>query len=163
MSGAGAAPGQRTDGGENMYLALLPTAESERLIRHAAPEAGELHLTVIHSPERSIDPPAITTDAWWAEKKYRTLTALVGGVGRFGPPHKPVLALPLAFQGFGAHDLADLIALRAVAEVALTGAGIPWSKQWQFRPHVSLGPANVVKVVGVLPRELHFDRLEWRR
>lgn len=146
-----------------MYLALLLAAESERLIRHAVPAAGELHLTVIHSPERSIDPPATTTDAWWGEKKYRTLTGLVGGVERFGPPQKPVLALPLAFQGFGAHDLADLVALRRVAELALTGAGIPWSKQWQFRPHVSLGPSDVVQVVGVLPREIHFDRLAWRR
>lgn len=163
MSGAGTAPGQRTDGCENMYLALLLAAESERLIRLAVPEAGELHLTVLHSPERAVEPPVGTTAAWWGLIADRSIHANVSGVERFGPPHNPVCALQLSFGLLYSSDLSDLVALRFIALDALTDAGVACSKEWGFRPHVSLGPWGVALVQGVLPKKVHFDRLEWRR
>lgn len=146
-----------------MYLALLLSRESERLIRTAVPSAGELHMAVIHSPDRSAAPPSSSTDAWWKLTADRTISAFIGGVERFGPPHKPVSALAMHF-GLNLNEMFDLITLRGVAECALTSAGIAWSREWAFRPHVSLGPWEVARVPGVpLPRVAYFDRLEWRR
>ena len=146
-----------------MYLALCLSLESEQAIRTAVPAAGELHLTVIHSPE-----PYSTYDLWYkttpSDARQALKEAALGllptpceckvlGTALFGGKTK-VTALQLVMNG-------RLEKLRVLAEAVLFDASIPWSKQWGFSPHITLGRGKV-KLAETFPSVVTFDRMEWR-
>jgi 2'-5' RNA ligase len=146
-----------------MYLALCLSPESEQAIRTAVPAAGELHLTVIHSPEpiaklkkwREVH----TSEAWDALKAAsamlveESLEAHSEGIVTFGGKTK-VAALKLNLTN-------KLDVFRTLAEAVLFDASIPWSKQWSFSPHITLGRGKV-KLAETFPSVVTFDRMEWR-
>lgn len=147
-----------------MHLAICLSPESEQAIRTAVPTAGELHLTVIHSPE-----PLSTFELWRASTcgaaldKLRAvradllahpLNASVDGLGSFGGKTK-VTALQLVMNE-------RLEKLRVLAEAVLFDASIPWSKQWGFSPHITLGRGLPEITSSALPSVVTFDRMEWR-
>ena len=157
-----------------MYLALCLSLESEQAIRTGlwwdmlapATPSEEFHLTVIHSPE-----PYSTLQHWWmtnssrAKEDFRRerhgrdnlllqpISASVDGLGSFGGKTK-VTALQLVMNG-------RLEKLRVLAEAVLFDASIPWSKQWGFSPHITLGRGKV-KLAETFPSVVTFDRMEWR-
>jgi len=128
-----------------MYLALLLSPESEaELRRHALDAPANLHLTVIHSKEtRELALPLPSV----------TLPIIGQGVSTdsFGPPTKRVKVLKINSDPFWE--------LRRQAEAILHKRYIPWSTQWNFSPHLTLGKGGYS---GSLPVALTFDRLEWR-
>lgn len=147
-----------------MYLALRLSLDSEKAIRTAVPTAGELHLTIIHSPEKmpAVKAPvpllvsaSAATLSWY--KSAQTLfpfEALTAGLNTFGGKTK-VVALRLQSN-------AVLRELREMAEAVLFDAGISWSKQWLFSPHITLGRGISVELASPLPSVVTFDRMEWR-
>lgn len=141
-----------------MYLALCLSPDSEKAIRTAVPTAGELHLTIIHSPERMPDVNSgFVTMA--ANKTAPVRAALpfdvcTDGLNTFGGKTK-VVALRLQSN-------AVLRELREMAEAVLFDASISWSKQWTFSPHITLGRGISVELASPLPSVVTFDRMEWR-
>lgn len=147
-----------------MYLALCLSPESEQAIRTAVPAAGELHLTVIHSL-KSLS----TLEAWCvstssdamrelrdarADLLWQTCDCKVFGTALFGGKTK-VTALQLVMNE-------RLEKLRVLAEAVLFDACIPWSKQWGFSPHITLGRGLLEITSSALPSVVTFDRMEWR-
>lgn len=53
----------------------------------------------------------------------------------------------------------DLRRMRTEAEAILCAAGLPWSKQWAFSPHLVIGP---LRAKTPAPATVRFDRMEWR-
>lgn len=130
-----------------MYLALIPDADSLAALRRFAPSLpSDAHVTIIHSKAQSIVPLAVP---YWS----RAMTLKTNGVAAFGWKSK-VLVLRLNVL----ND--ELIALRSQAETILRDAVLPWSKEWLFSPHVTLG--KPLTTIGEAPATLRFDRLEWR-
>jgi len=128
-----------------MYLALLLSLESEAELRRFAPDApANLHLTIIHSKETREMAPLLPSVA---------LPIIGQGVSTdsFGPPTKRVKVLKICSDPFWE--------LRRQAEAILRTRYIPWSTQWNFSPHLTLGKNGYS---GSLPVTLTFDRLEWR-
>ena len=128
-----------------MYLALLLSPESEAELRRFAADApADLHLTIIHSKEtRELAPPLPSV-----------MLPMIGqGVSTdwFGPPTKRVKVLKICSDPFWE--------LRRQAEAILRARYIPWSTQWNFSPHLTLGKNGYSSS---LPVALTFDRLEWR-
>lgn len=151
-----------------MYLALLPSKDSEAAIRAALPQCGELHLTIIHSQIAYFKNDNVV-ESYWRDIVGGSLAEEVESLKAFGPPKAQVLALKLRerhAQG------SDLFSLRHVAEECLQRAKIAWSKQWDFSPHITLGkrdlfPKSDASVLAAfaaiaLPQQITFDRLEWR-
>lgn len=142
-----------------MYLALCLSPNSEKAIRTAVPSAGELHLTIIHSPEKApttvLGYASAATLSWHksaqAALPFDTFT---DGLSIFGGKTK-VVALRLQSNPF-------LRELRELAEAVLFDASISWSKQWLFSPHITLGRWISVELTSPLPSVVTFDRMEWR-
>lgn len=125
-----------------MYLALLPDADSLAALKRFAPALpADAHVTVIHSNSYPL-PPAIP--AWHGALVLETDTIAVFGRNKLG------LKLKLS---------ADLHRIRAEAEDILRAAGLPWSKQWPFSPHITIGSQRAKTAP---PATLRFDRMEWR-
>lgn len=147
-----------------MYLALLLSPESEAELRRFAPDAPvDLHLTIIHS-KTDIRQAAAATRVHNLGEQPQTISAglplpsvalpIIGqGVSTdwFGPPTKRVKVLKICSDPFWE--------LRRQAEAILRTRYIPWSTQWNFSPHLTLGKSGYS---GSLPITLTFDRLEWR-
>lgn len=128
-----------------MYLALLLSPESEAELRRFAPDAPtDLHLTIIHSKSELVVGLPLPSVA---------LPIIGQGISTdsFGPPTKRVKVLKIDSDPFWE--------LRRQAEAILHKRYIPWSTQWNFSPHLTLGKSGYS---GSLPIALTFDRLEWR-
>lgn len=147
-----------------MYLALRLSLDSEKAIRTAVPTAGELHLTIIHSPEKmpavKAPVPLLVSASAATMAKYKTAQAAL-----------PFIAHTDGFSTFGGK--AKVVALkiqpswwstlfRETAEAVLFDASLSWSKQWQFSPHITLGRGLSVELASPLPSVVTFDRMEWR-
>lgn len=129
-----------------MYLALLPDAETLENLRRFAPSLpGDAHLTVIHSKAELTAPPV--RPLW-----FPPLVAESRRVSLFGPARN-LIVLEL-------EKCSALEALRFGAERALRSAELPWSAEWPFSPHVTLGKRGD-RTVGLAPKTLVFGRLEW--
>lgn len=125
-----------------MYLALLPDADSLAALKRFAPSLpDDAHVTVIHSNSYPL-PPAIP--AWHSTLVLETDTVAVFGRNKLG------LKLKLN---------ENLYRIRSEAEGILHAAGLPWSKQWAYVPHITLGPLRAKMPP---PTTLRFDRMEWR-
>lgn len=126
-----------------MYLALLPDADSLAALKRFAPSlSDDAHVTIIHSNSYPL-PPAIPA---WSGALVLETEALT----HFGRGRVSVIKLKLS---------ADLRRIRAEAEGILRTAGLPWSKQWPFSPHVTL---DRMYNEALRPSTLRFDRMEWR-
>jgi 2'-5' RNA ligase len=150
-----------------MYLALRLSAESEQDIRNGllwdkvepVTPSEEFHLTVIHSPESTIKLKKHTSEAWEALKAAgamltdEPLVAHSEGLVTFGGRIK-VAALKLNLTN-------RLDVFRTLAEAVLFEANIPWSTQWGFSPHVTLGRGKV-KLTDTFPSVVTFNSMEWR-
>lgn len=154
-----------------MYLALRLSAESEQDIRNGllwdkvepVTPSEEFHLTVIHSPERAhslvTSYAERSSEAWEALKAAgamltdEPLVAHSEGLVTFGGRIK-VAALQLNLTN-------RLDVFRTLAEAVLFEANIPWSTQWGFSPHVTLGRGKV-KLTDTFPSVVTFNSMEWR-
>jgi 2'-5' RNA ligase len=150
-----------------MYLALRLSPESEQDIRNGllwdkeepVTPSDEFHLTVIHSPESTIKLKNHTSEAWDSLKAAgatlidEPLVAHSEGLVTFGGRIK-VAALKLNLTN-------RLDVFRTLAEAVLFEANIPWSTQWGFSPHVTLGRGKV-KLTDTFPSVVTFNSMEWR-
>ena len=128
-----------------MYLALLPDTDSLAALRHFAPALPtDAHVTVIHSKAHSSAPLPIS---YWSH----ALTLETGAIALFGGRNK-VLVLKLSIN-------AELQAIRTQTETILRDAGLVWSAEWLFSPHITIG-SQLAKMAP--PATLRFDRMEWR-
>jgi len=144
-----------------MYLALIPDADSLAALRRFAPSLpSDAHVTIIHSKAQSSAPLA---GPYWSHG----MTLKTNGVAVFGGRSKVlVLRLNVLNAELTANLAADLClsplsVLRTQAETILRDAGLSWSKEWPFSPHVTLGPP-IYGLLGEAPATLRFDRMEWR-
>lgn len=137
-----------------MYLALIPDEQTTKTLRAFAPALpSDAHCTIIHSkaqpPERGLSLPK------WPNLSLRNVETFPEGVAIFGGRVKvAVLKLRIVFE---------LAYLRGSAEQIFLESrpSIPWSSEWAFSPHVTLGGADM-QLVGEPPAVLRFDRMEWR-
>lgn len=128
-----------------MYLALFMTSESETALRHFAPDAPKnLHLTVVHV--KGVRP----VEAILYHEPSLPVECICLELDELGPPERRVRALLM--------DPTPLLDLRKRVEHLLIRVGISWSREWPFRPHVSVGRS---KTVGEPPRSLTFDSVAW--
>lgn len=138
-----------------MYLALIPDEQTTKALRAFAPALpSDAHCTIIHSKAPL---PAGLPLPEWPNLNLRNIETIpeTNGIRLYGGKNKVVvLQLRLCFE---------LTFLRARAEQILTEQrhSIPWSKEWAFSPHVTLGGADA-QLVGEPPAVLRFDRMEWR-
>lgn len=136
-----------------MYLALSPDEQTTKALRAFAPALpSDAHCTIIHS--KSILPVGLPLPKW-SKLNGSFVYATLQGIETFGGKHK-VRVLKLALN-------AELVYLRSYAEMVFTEQrySIPWSKEWAFSPHVTLGSA-AVQLIGEPPAVLRFNRMEWR-
>lgn len=136
-----------------MYLALIPDEQTLKALRTFAPALpSDAHCTIIHSKAPL---PADLPLPDYLKINGAYACAAPFGVAVFGGKHK-VKVLKLAMN-------VELTFLRAGAEMLLSEQrrSIPWSSEWAFSPHVTLGGADT-QLVGEQPALLRFDRLEWR-
>ena len=128
-----------------MYLALLPDADSlAALKRFALSLPDDAHVTIIHSKAHSGAPLPIPK--WSSALMLKT-----NGVASFGWKSKLVLRLNVLNN--------ELIAIRLQAETILRDANLPWSAEWLFSPHVTIGSQRAKMAP---PAALRFDRMAWR-
>lgn len=140
-----------------MYLALIPDEQTTKALRAFAPALpSDAHCTIIHSkallPEKGLPLPPMSNAELFNIKIVETESARIE---IFGGKYKVrVLKLKLNYE---------LSYLRTGAEQILTEQrhSIPWSKEWAFSPHVTLGGAGA-QLAGEPPTLLRFDRMEWR-
>lgn len=147
-----------------MYLALCLSPESEQAIRTAVPAAGELHLTVIHSPE-----PYSTYDLWYKTMPSDARQALKeAALGLLPTPCDCKVLGTALFGGKTKVTVLQLVMnehlekLRSLAEAVLFDASIPWSKQWVFSPHITLGRGLPEIASSAFSSVVTFNRMEWR-
>ncbi len=136
-----------------MYLALIPDEQTTKALRAFAPALpSDAHCTIIHSkaplPAGLPLPELAKLNGSYVCATPQTITV-------FGGKYK-VKVLKLAIN-------VELAYLRAYAEQILTEQrhSIPWSSEWAFSPHITLGGAGA-QLVGDPPALLRFDRMEWR-
>lgn len=134
-----------------MYLALIPDEQTTEALRVFAPALpSDAHCTIIHSKaplSAGLLLPA------WPNKSTENVETYSEGVAIFGGKVKvSVLKLRVTFE---------LDFLRRFTEMLLRKNFIPWSTEWAFSPHVTLGAADAL-LVGDPPALLRFDRMEWR-
>jgi 2'-5' RNA ligase len=79
------------------------------------------------------------------------MTLKTNGVASFGWKPKLVLRLNVLNN--------ELIAIRSQAETILRDANLPWSVEWLFSPHITIGGQRAKTAP---PTTLRFDRMEWR-
>ena len=128
-----------------MYLALLPDADSlAALKRFALSLPDDAHVTIIHSKAHSGAPLPVS---YWSH----ALTLETGSIALFGGRNK-VLVLKLSIN-------AELLGIRAQTETILRDAGLVWSAEWSFSPHITIGSQRAKLAP---PATLRFDRMEWR-
>ena len=128
-----------------MYLALLPDADSLAALKRFAPALpNDAHVTVIHSKAHSGAPLPIP-------KWSGALTLKTNGVASFGWKSKLVLRLNVLND--------ELIVIRAQTETILRDANLPWSAEWPFSPHITIGSQRAKMPP---PATLRFDRMAWR-
>lgn len=136
-----------------MYLALIPDEQTTEALRAFAPALPpDAHCTIIHSKAPL---PAGLPLPKGPSLNLRNVETFPEGVAVFGGKVKVVvLKLRVVFE---------LAYLRGSAEQILAEQrhSIPWSKEWAFSPHVTLGGADA-QLVGEPPAVLRFDRMEWR-
>lgn len=136
-----------------MYLALIPDEQTTKALRAFAPALpSDAHCTIIHS--KAPLPTGLPLPKW-PNFNLRNVETFPEGVAVFGGKVKvAVLKLRVVFE---------LAYLRGSAEQIFTEQrrSIPWSKEWAFSPHVTLGGAGA-QLVGEPPAVLRFDRMEWR-
>lgn len=136
-----------------MYLALIPDEQTLKALRAYAPTLPlDAHCTIIHSKAPL---PAGLPLPGYCKLNGSYACAAPAGVAVFGGKYK-VKVLKLTLN-------VELAFLRAGAEMLLSEQrhSIPWSKEWAFSPHVTLGGADA-HLVGDPPALLRFDRMEWR-
>jgi len=133
-----------------MYLALIPDEQTIKALRAFAPALpSNAHCTIIHS--KTALPVGLLLPEW-PKLNGSYVCAAPGEIATFGGKYK-VQVLKLALN-------AELEYLRSYAEAALYTRQIPWSKEWAFSPHVTLGRTDT-PLVGEPPVMLRFDRMEW--
>ena len=136
-----------------MYLALIPDEQTTKALRAFAPALpSDAHCTVIHSKAPL---PAGLPLPVWPNLSVRNVETFPEGVAVFGGKIKvAVLKLRIVFE---------LAYLRGSAEQIFLESrpSIPYSSEWAFSPHVTLGGAGA-QLVGEPPTLLRFDRMEWR-
>ena len=134
-----------------MYLALIPDEQTTKALRAFAPALPpNAHCTIIHSKAQL--PAGLPLPAW-PNKSTENVETYPEGVAVFGGKFKvSVLKLRVTFE---------LDFLRRFTELLLRENFIPWSAEWAFSPHVTLGGADA-QLVGEPPALLRFDRMEWR-
>lgn len=136
-----------------MYLALIPDEQTTKALRAFAPALpSDAHCTIIHSKAPL---PVDLPSPKWPKLNGSYVCAAPQDTAVFGGKYK-VRVLKLALN-------VELQYLRAYAEQILTEQrhSIPWSSEWAFSPHVTLGGTNA-QLVGEPPAVLRFDRMEWR-
>ena len=112
---------------------LLPTDEARDLIALTRDVADKVLAPIADAHEKSETYPE--------------------GVAVFGGKFKvSVLKLRVTFE---------LDFLRRFTELLLRENFIPWSAEWAFSPHVTLGGADA-QLVGEPPAVLRFNCMEWR-
>lgn len=136
-----------------MYLALIPDEQTLKALRAFAPALpSDAHCTIIHSKAPL---PAGLPLPKWPPPSMRCVVTPTEGVAVFGGMVKvKVLKLRINFE---------LAYLRgSVEQIFLESRpSIPYSSEWAFSPHVTLGGAGA-QLVGEPPALLRFDRMEWR-
>jgi len=142
-----------------MYLALIPDEKSKKQIKSAIPACADLHLTIIHCPEKDVTPPIGFCEKWFKTIARESLSEQVLGIRRFGPANKQVWGLAFHFRRSMGPDIEGL---RTYSESVLTEHNLSWSKQWGFTPHITLSRDSTLSMRDVLPEYVRFDRLEWR-
>ena len=134
-----------------MYLALYPDAVFTAAIRAALSPSplDSYHLTVIHS--LSVLPASLARGV----VALKPFDVPVLGFERMGSPLNPVQALRLAATP-------ELREIRAQAEASMRAAGIMWSRQWPFSPHITLLRSRR-PIVWQPMKFITFNRMEWRQ
>lgn len=136
-----------------MYLALIPDEQTTEALRAFAPALPiDAHCTIIHS--KAPLPEGLSLPKW-PPPSMRCVVALIEDVAVFGGMVKvKVLKLRINFE---------LVYLRGSAEQIFLEArpSIPYSSEWAFSPHITLGGADA-QLIGEPPALLRFDRMEWR-
>lgn len=132
-----------------MYLALIPDEQTTKALRAFAPALPpDAHCTIIHS--KAPLPMGLPLPAWPGRDVIETFA---GELATFGSKVK-VAVLKVGLN-------LDIDYLRRCAELILAARSIPWSSEWAFSPHVTLGGAGA-QLIGDPPALLRFDRVEWR-
>lgn len=133
-----------------MYLALYPDAAHTAAIHNAiASHTLDSHLTVIHS--LSVLPASLARGV----VALKPFDVPVLGFERMGSPLNPVQALRLAATP-------ELREIRAQAEASMRAAGIMWSRQWPFSPHITLLRSRR-PIIWQPMKSITFNRMEWRQ
>jgi 2'-5' RNA ligase len=134
-----------------MYLALYPDAAHTAAIHNAIAShtLDSYHLTVIHS--LSVLPAALARGV----VALKPFDVPVLGFERMGSPLNPVQALRLAATP-------ELREIRAQAEASMRAAGIMWSRQWPFSPHITLLRSRR-PIIWQPMKFITFNRMEWRQ
>lgn len=136
-----------------MYLALIPDEQTTKALRAFAPALpSDAHCTIIHSKAPL---PAGLPLPKLPHPLIRNVETFPEGVAVFGGKVKvAVLKLRIVFE---------LAYLRGSAEQIFLEErpSIPYSSEWAFSPHVTLGSADA-QLVGEPPALLRFNRMEWR-
>lgn len=137
-----------------MYLALIPDEQTLKALRAFAPALPpDAHCTIIHS--KAPLPATGLLLPKWPNLNLRNVETFPEGVAVFGGKIKvAVLKLRIVFE---------LAYLRgsAVQIFLEQRPSIPYSSEWAFSPHVTLGGAGA-QLVGEPPALFRFDRMEWR-
>ena len=134
-----------------MYLALIPDEQTTKALRAYAPALpSAAHCTIIHSKAKL---PVGMPLPQWPNKSLGNIETFAEGIAIFGGKLKvSVLKLRVTFE---------LDFLRRGTELVLRENFIPWSSEWAFSPHITLGVGHA-QLVGEPPALLRFDRMEWR-
>lgn len=126
---------------DGSMVALYPTEEQARKLSvEGGQDPDRLHVTLVFFPERPdldvVRPILEGLVAEWAEMEGK-----VGGLGAFAPGDNgtPVIALP---------SVPGLTEFRAELVSRLDLAGVPYSKQHGFQPHLTLMYADEVEMPG---------------
>lgn len=133
-----------------MHLALIPDDKTIEALRRFAPQLpSDPHCTIIHA-KRKLGALKLPLPDWAVAGSY-----FVGanGLHVFGYVKK-VRVLIL-------HPSRSFKSLHAGAEGILRDAGIAWSAERPFSPHVTLGSVGD-ELCGDAPQVFGFSRLKWR-
>lgn len=147
-------------------VALIPRAEEQAALEHAgtvsATPANELHVTLCYLGEVEGDLAGVVAAIARAAAAHAPLEGSVAGIAAFQDNGKgnPSIVLP---------SVPGLVELRVAVTEALTAAGIDYSRDYGYVPHMTVAYGEpdsgyyTFPSVGVLGQPLHFDALAvWR-